>query len=64
MTQPTRTTCKPDAHDFVPKRQVTSPRDGALDITEVFCRKCGTVCFLTTQEPAEPSRVKLVTAAN
>lgn len=49
-TQPT--TCKPNDHDFVPKRQ---EHNGAItNISEVFCRKCGTVCFLQSQsEPTD-----------
>jgi hypothetical protein len=67
MPTVTRTVCRPDQHDFVPKKQRTSSESMAnvMDISEVFCRKCGTVCFLTTQEPAaEPSRIKVISAAN
>jgi hypothetical protein len=55
------TICKPSAHDFVPKRQETiwsnGNAAGGADITEVYCRKCGTVCFLTRQPE---SRIAIV----
>jgi hypothetical protein len=54
-------TCNPSAHDFVIKKQVTAPN--SCDTTEVYCRKCGTVCFLTQREPEE-SRITLAHAAN
>ncbi len=60
MTTTTRTVCKPDQHDFVPKKQENSSHGSSImttDITEVYCRKCGTVCFLTTQEPPSESRI-------
>ena len=62
------TICKPSEHYFVPKKQTTamgSARDiTTVDVSEVFCQKCGTVCFLTTQEPAEQSRITLARSAN
>ena len=60
------TICKPSQHDFVPKKQSNkgSTVEMVTDICEVFCRKCGTVCFLTSQEPAEPSRITLARSAN
>lgn len=60
-------TCNPSAHDFVPKKQSTAqptPHTQQMDISEVFCRKCGTVCFLTQREPEEPSRIALAHATN
>jgi hypothetical protein len=44
------TICKPNDHDFVPKHQKSSPSGTDTEVTAVYCRKCGTVCFLTTQE--------------
>jgi hypothetical protein len=59
-------TCNPSAHDFVPKKQRTAVigTDQVMDISEVYCRKCGTVCFLTQREPEEPSRIALAHATN
>ena len=51
------TICKPNAHDFVPKRQDCTGV-GNINVLELFCRKCGTVCYLTTQEQPE-SRIVL-----
>jgi hypothetical protein len=47
--------CPDDQHDFVVKMQKTSlaVTDQFVDITEVYCRKCGTVCFLTSEKPKE-----------
>lgn len=64
MTTATRTICRADQHDFVPKKQENSSHGSSLmttNVSEVYCRKCGTVCFLTVQEPAavEPSRIAL-----
>jgi hypothetical protein len=44
MTDTTRIACKPWEHSFVPKKQSTSP--STIDISEVYCQKCGTVCIL------------------
>ncbi len=46
-TNSDRTTCKSWEHDFVVKKQTMSARTGEADISEVFCRKCGTVCILS-----------------
>jgi hypothetical protein len=60
------TICPDDAHEFLIKKQriaVDGPEQ-VTEITEVFCRKCGTVCFLTQKESAEPSRIKLARSTN
>ncbi len=56
MKQQLDTICKPNDHDFVPKRQESN--GPSLDIKELFCRKCGTVCYLQSQEQPE-SRIAL-----
>jgi len=51
MTQTERTVCKPWEHSFVPKKQSTSNVGtgitNTIDISEVYCQKCGTVCILS-----------------
>lgn len=52
MTNAADARCKPNAHDFLPKRQATLTVESNqhIDVSELYCRKCGTVCFLTGRE--------------
>jgi hypothetical protein len=45
--------CQHDQHDFAVKVQKTSlvATDQFTNVTEVYCRKCATVCFLTPSKP-------------
>lgn len=47
--------CDVEGHSFVPKRQQTDfglngvPRE--QNVSELFCERCGTVCFLNAPPP-------------
>lgn len=49
--------CSPDEHNFLPKRQTTisaANKGNYVDISELYCTKCGQVMLLKGAESDEP----------
>jgi len=58
--------CSPDEHYFVPKRQTTiaaGNKGNYVDISELYCHKCGQVMLLKGAE-LEESRVVIPRRSN
>lgn len=53
--------CESEGHDFMAKRQHTGVGLNGIpneqNVTELFCRKCGTVCLLNSTPPRESEGV-------